>query len=85
MQFFNKETNNQKKGSDSKVVPFAKPQSELLSRKEAAAYLGISARTLNVWKCTKRYIFPVVMIGRLVKYRRSDLDKFIEQNTIDVG
>jgi excisionase family DNA binding protein len=50
---------------------------ELLSRKEAAKYLGVAPRTLAVWKSTKRYPLPVVKVGRLAKYRKSDLDAFI--------
>jgi len=52
-------------------------QSLLLSRKEAAAYLGVAEQTLAIWKTTGRYSLPVVKIGRLAKYRKSDLDAFI--------
>ncbi len=52
----------------------------LLSRKEAAKYLGISEQTLAIWKCTKRYDLPFVKIGRLIKYRKADLDAFIFKN-----
>ncbi len=41
-------------------------RSELLSRKEAAAYLGVAEQTLAIWKCTKRYDLPYVKIGKLV-------------------
>ena len=58
------------------------PHSELLTREQAAAYLGVSPRTLAVWKCTGRYGLPVCKVGRLVKYRRSDLDAFIQRNVI---
>lgn len=50
----------------------------LLTRKEAAIYLGVSERTLAIWKCTGRYSLPVIKIGRLAKYRKADLDAFIE-------
>lgn len=53
---------------------------ELLSRKEAAAYLGVAEQTLAIWKCTKRYDLPYVKIGKLVKYKKSDLDAFIARN-----
>ena len=56
--------------------------SELLSRKEAAAYLGVAEQTLAVWKCLRRYSVPCVKIGRLVKYRKSDLDAFIQSRTV---
>jgi excisionase family DNA binding protein len=60
----------------------AKPtgKSLLLSRSEAAMYLGISKQTLAIWNCTGRYHVPFVKIGRLVKYRKSDLDTFIANN-----
>ena len=57
---------------------------ELLSRREAADYLGIAEQTLAVWKCSKRHYLPVVKVGRLVKYRVADLDQFLQRNTIDI-
>ncbi|MCA9804832.1 MAG: helix-turn-helix domain-containing protein [Cyanobacteria bacterium HKST-UBA02] len=56
---------------------------QLLSRKEAAGYLGVSPQTLAIWHCTSRYPLPVVKIGRLAKYRKSDLDSFIESRTVE--
>lgn len=58
----------------------ANARPELLSRREAAAYLGVAEQTLAIWKCTKRQELPYVKIGKLVKYRRSDLDEFIAKN-----
>ncbi|RYZ87630.1 MAG: DNA-binding protein [Proteobacteria bacterium] len=52
---------------------------DLINRKAAAKYLGLSPGTLAVWDCTKRYNLNPIKIGRSVRYRRSDLDKFIEQ------
>jgi excisionase family DNA binding protein len=54
--------------------------SDLLTRRQAAAYLGVCEQTLAVWKCTGRYQLPFVKIGRLVKYRKLDLDAFIQNN-----
>lgn len=51
----------------------------LLDRKEAAKYLRISPNTLAVWDCTKRYDLKPLKVGRSVRYRRSELDKFIER------
>jgi excisionase family DNA binding protein len=56
--------------------------SYLLSRQEAAKYLGITPRTLAVWACVKRYNLPYVKMSRLFKYRRSVLDDFVERRTI---
>ena len=53
----------------------------LLSRKEAADYLGIKEHTLAVWACNSRYNLPYVKIGSLVKYRLSDLQAFLARHT----
>lgn len=52
----------------------------LMNREEAAKYLGITPGTLAVWDCTKRYDLGTIKVGwRLVRYRRSDLDRFLEE------
>jgi predicted DNA-binding transcriptional regulator AlpA len=53
----------------------------LLNRNEAAQFLGVSPQTLAYWACTKRYELPLVKIGRLAKYRMSDLEAFINNCT----
>jgi excisionase family DNA binding protein len=55
----------------------------LLTRREAAAYLGVAEQTLAVWKCTGRRSLPFVKIGRLVRYRKADLDAFILEHLQD--
>lgn len=57
--------------------------SELLTREQAANYLGITSSTLAVWASVKRYNLPYVKVGRLVKYRRADLDAFISRRTVE--
>ncbi|WP_316354696.1 helix-turn-helix transcriptional regulator [Candidatus Trichorickettsia mobilis] len=52
---------------------------QLLNRKEAAEFLGVKESTLAHWKCTGRYNLASVKIGRLVKYRVTDLEKFVEK------
>ncbi|MES2676752.1 MAG: helix-turn-helix domain-containing protein [Pseudomonadota bacterium] len=54
---------------------------KLLTRKEAAKFLGLSEGTLAVWKVTKRYPLPLIKVGRLVKYRESDLIQFLDKMT----
>lgn len=54
---------------------------KLLNRKEAAKFLGTTEGTLAIWSSTGRYNLPFVKIGRLVKYRYSDLMGFIERRT----
>ena len=58
-----------------------KAKSELMTRKEAAEFLGVSEGTLAVWACTRRYGSPIIKVGRLVKYRLSDLEAFLERRT----
>jgi hypothetical protein len=53
----------------------------LLSRKDAAKFLGIKENTLAVWKSNNRYALPVVKVGRLAKYRLGDLHTFVKANT----
>lgn len=54
----------------------------LLTPDQAASLLGLSVETLNVWRCTKRYKLPYVKTGRLVRYKLSDIEAFIESQTI---
>jgi hypothetical protein len=49
----------------------------LLDRKTAAKYLRVSPGTLAVWDCTKRYDLKPIKVGRAVRYRRADLDAFL--------
>lgn len=54
----------------------------LLTPSEAAAYIGVTENTLSVWRCVGRYNIPFVKVGRLVKYRKSALDAFLDRRTI---
>ena len=57
----------------------------LLNPIEAANYLGVTENTLSVWRCVGRYDIKFVKVGRLVKYRKSVLDAFLERRTVDKG
>lgn len=52
----------------------------LLTEKEQAALLSISWRGLQEFR--KKRLVPFVRIGRLVRYRPSDVEKAIERLTI---
>ena len=58
---------------------------ELLTTDQAAAYLGTTPGTLAVWRCTKSRPLRYVKIGRLVRYRKRDLDAFLTENTHGEG
>lgn len=53
----------------------------LYNRKQAAEFLGVKENTLAVWLTTRRYDLPVIKIGRLCKYRLSDLLEFLDKQT----
>lgn len=62
----------------------AKPNSpNLLCREEAAEYLGVKPRTLDVWASTHRYNLKFIKVGRLAKYRIEDLDDFLDRRTVN--
>ncbi|MDO8845902.1 helix-turn-helix domain-containing protein [Methylicorpusculum sp.] len=48
----------------------------------AAVLLSIPAATLTKWRSTGEVRIPFVKIGRQVKYRTSDLKRFVESSTI---
>lgn len=54
---------------------------KLLNTSEASQYLGVTRDTLAVWRTTRRYELPYIKVGRLVKYRLSDLDNWLNQRT----
>lgn len=53
----------------------------LLSPKEAASHIGVREPTLAVWRSSGRYNLAFIKVGRLVRYRRSVFDAFLEANT----
>ncbi len=50
---------------------------ERLNNREAANYLGLAAATLSKWRCHGDGP-PFIKVGRLVRYRRADLDAFLQ-------
>lgn len=68
--------------NETAIAAILKPQSELLNSEQAASYLGVAPNSLAVWRATKRYPLPYIKVGRLVKYRRADLDAFLESRTV---
>ena len=54
---------------------------KLLTPAQVADILGVNVETLNTWRATNRYDLPYIKAGRLVRYRSSDLNAFIEART----
>jgi len=60
-------------------------QPALLTPREAAEMLRTTPGTLNVWRCTGRVALPYIKRGRSVLYRRADIERYLEQETITPG
>jgi len=57
-------------------------ESDLLPPPEVAHLLGVTTGTLEVWRCTRRYPLRYTKIGRLVKYKRGDVQAFIDSRLV---
>ena len=55
---------------------------KLLTRAEAAEFLGMKEQTLAAWAMTARHV-PFVRVGsRSIRYRLGDLHRFVEKQTV---
>lgn len=66
------------------------PTDPLLTTVEAANYLGLKPKTLPIWRCyalqgKKVPNIPYIKVGRLVKYRLSALDKYLETREVSTS
>ena len=50
----------------------------LMTPRDAAVYIGVKINTLAVWRMTNRYGLPFVKLGKVVRYRKADLDIWIK-------
>ncbi len=53
----------------------------LISEETAAQALGVSEKTLQNWRHSKRVALPFIKLGGTVRYRGSDLESFIRRQT----
>lgn len=63
------------------IVENVQQSKKLMDENEAADFLSISPGTLSVWRSTGRYCIPFVKVGRRVRYRVADLDKWLASRT----
>lgn len=54
--------------------PFLSPQA-------TAEVLGVKTTTLALWRSTGRHNLPYVKVGRLVRYRLTDIARFMLNHT----
>jgi excisionase family DNA binding protein len=59
---------------------FWRAMNNLLTIDEAAKYLGISKLTLYGWVSARKVGF--IKVGRLVKFKQEQLDKWIDEHTV---
>ena len=52
-----------------------------LNDRDAALVLGVKTSTLAVWRSTGRYQLRYIKVGRLIRYRVSDLADFLAKFT----
>jgi len=57
--------------------PTAALLDRLMSPKEVATWLEVEVGTLATWRWHGRYTLPYIKIGRLIRYRRSDVEGFL--------
>ena len=53
---------------------------DLMTTREAAEYLRLKQQTLHNWRCLGSGP-DFVKLGRCVRYRRSDLDQYLDRQT----
>lgn len=58
--------------------------STLLTRQETAEQLRVSVALLKKWGAECRGI-PFIKIGRNVRYRQSDIDRYLDEHTEESG
>ncbi|EKN6238327.1 helix-turn-helix transcriptional regulator [Yersinia enterocolitica] len=55
-----------------------------LTRKEAALYIGVAPKTLANWACTGSVKIPYYKVGRKkVVYHKSELDVYLSSVQVD--
>lgn len=58
---------------------------ELVDDKTAAALIQVSPGTLSVWRSTGRYRLPFVKVGAKVRYKRGDLQAWLDSRYRSTG
>jgi len=53
---------------------------DLMTREQVAKRLGIAVQTLAKWACQGKGGLPFVKLGRAVRYRPADVERFVAAN-----
>lgn len=54
----------------------------LVLTREAADFLGFAEKTLEKDRCTRELGIPYIKLGRAVRYRLTDLHRFVEERRV---
>ena len=63
------------------MTTYVAPGDERLTPEEAAEYLGVKTQTLAAWRSSGRYELRFIRAGRCIRYRKSDLDAWMERRS----
>jgi predicted DNA-binding transcriptional regulator AlpA len=64
--------------------PQAKSEQRYVREKEAAAFLGVSVSTLQGWRSRATGSGPpVTKVGGMVMYSMKELERYMEQRTVE--
>ena len=63
------------------MIPLKISDNKLLSDKEMNLIYGFSVKTLQNHRC-QRTGMPYIKIGRMVRYRKKDVDHYLEQHKV---
>lgn len=67
--------------SEREAAP-ANSADDLLTEKAAARRIGYRPNTLAGWRVSKRVKLPYIIVGGGVRYRPSDIEKFLLKRTV---
>lgn len=56
-------------------------QPTLLTPEQVSSILGVKKHTLAVWRSSGRYKLPFIKAGRLVRYRLTDVEAFLQEQS----
>lgn len=73
--------NKRMRASSLEQSPVSQPLKQLLTPAETAELLSVKEQTLSVWRCRGAHGLPFVRVGRSVRYRRADIEEWMEQRT----
>lgn len=60
----------------------APKRDRLLTEAEVAEWFGVSPLTLRKWRCQRTHPLPFLKIAKVIRYRESDVLRFLESHMV---